>query len=88
MFAKMSFRSEKELTDTPGLRDDKRSKLERRVKRGFAITKEENVAVSKAWISVSEDSTVGAEQKGDDLNNGVHVVYSTNNISAGKPIRT
>lgn len=44
--------------------------------RGSNYTPNEDAALAKAWINISEDPIVGAEQKGDDFINEVTEVYN------------
>lgn len=52
-------------------------KLEDRVRRGSCFCTVEDMAISKAWISVREDSIVGVELKDDTFYMSVHELFSS-----------
>lgn len=64
----------KELTDMRDSRCDKCSNLEWRLERGMPFAKIEDVAFGKAWIFISKDAIVSAEQKADVFFCGVNDV--------------
>lgn len=84
----MSSGSEKELRDKPSSRNEKRSKLKERVKRGLASTEPKDVAVAKEGISVRKDAIVGAEQKDELFFRVVHDMHSEKYMTAGMLSRT
>lgn len=56
--------------------------------RGSSFVTAEDVAVAKAWVSVSENPVVGAEQKGDAFFQAVAAVYNTKYKPPDRPVRT
>lgn len=59
-------------------KEESSSKLKNRVRKGDGFCTAEDASIAKAWIAVSEDATVGAEQKCNAIYRGVHEPFSFN----------
>lgn len=55
-----------------------KERIDSRVRRVSAFSTVEDVTVAKTWISVSQDSIFGTEQKCDVLYRGIHQLDETN----------